>query len=142
MASEHVVEFAANEMISVVVGDARIAADKRVLAADVERVVDFPVDVAHLARRMEQALQRVLQHFDGAECDPHALDGVHEGLHQVGRRLEDVGPDVVKQVHQRVLAAEAEHAQRHVLDGRASRLSMHQVPARTSKRTWKKISEP
>ena len=42
-------------------------------------------------------------------------------------RLEDVWPDVVHEVGEGVLAAEAEHAQRHVLHRRARRLPVHQV---------------
>ena len=45
----------------------------------------------------------------------------------MGGGLEDVGPDEVHEVGECVLAAEAEHAERHVLDGRARRLPVHQV---------------
>ena len=45
----------------------------------------------------------------------------------MGGGLEDVGPDEVHEVGKCVLAAEAEHAERHVLDGRARRLPVHQV---------------
>jgi hypothetical protein len=39
----------------------------------------------------------------------------------------DALPDEVHEVRERVLAAEPVHAQRHVLDGRARRLTVHQV---------------
>jgi len=47
----------------------------------------------------------------------------------VRRRLEDVGPNVVQQVVEGVLAAETVDAQRHVLDHGAGRLSVDQIPA-------------
>ena len=52
----------------------------------------------------------------------------HNYLDEMGAGLEDVGPDVVHEVRECVLAAEAEHAQRHVLHRRARRLPVHQVP--------------
>merc|ERR1712129_496819 len=63
------------------------------LRANVEVVVDLPVDVAHLARRVEEALQRVLQDLGGAEAAAHALDGPHDGVDHVRARLEEVWPD-------------------------------------------------
>ena len=53
---------------------------------------------------------------------------MHNYLDEMGAGLEDVGPDVVHEVRESVLAAEAEHAQRHVLHRRARRLPVHQVP--------------
>ena len=50
------------------------------------------------------------------------------------RRLKDVGPDVVEEVSEGVLTAEAVHAQRHVLDGRHGRLSVHQVSGEGGRR--------
>lgn len=44
-------------MVVGVVLQARVAGDQRVLPADVQRVVDLPVHVADLARRVEQALR-------------------------------------------------------------------------------------
>ena len=58
----------------------------------------------------------------------------HHYLDEMGAGLEDVGPDVVHEVREGVLAAEAEHAQRHVLHRRARRLPVHQVAA--NKYTW------
>eukprot|EP01050_Picozoa_sp_SAG11_P006644 SAG11_NODE_523_length_8775_cov_29.592900_7_plen_198_part_00 len=57
---------------------------------DVAVVVDFPVCLADLARRVEKALQAVLQHACAAECDPAAFDGFCHGVDDVGARLEDV----------------------------------------------------
>ena len=75
-------------------------------------------------------LQRVLQHLGRAQPHPHALDAAHERLDDVRRRLEDVRPDVVEEVREGVLAAEAVHAEGDVLDGGHRRLTVHQVPAR------------
>ena len=49
------------------------------------------------------------------------------------RVLEHVRPDVVEQVDESVLAAEAEHAQRDVLYGRHGRLSVNEIPAGETK---------
>jgi len=49
------------------------------------------------------------------------------------RRFEDVWPHEVHQVSQRVLAAKPVHAQRHVLDGGTSRLSMNQISEKQNK---------
>mmetsp|Transcript_47908 Transcript_47908/g.101821 ORF Transcript_47908/g.101821 Transcript_47908/m.101821 type:complete len:232 (-) Transcript_47908:2403-3098(-) len=45
----------------------------------------------------------------------------------MGALLENVGPDVVEEVDQRILAAEAGDAEGQVLDGRASRLAVNRV---------------
>lgn len=78
-------------------------------------------------------LKDVLEHADRAEGDPHAVGAVEKGLHQVRARLENVGPHIVQQVVQGVLAPEPVHAQRHVLDGRYRRLPVHQIPATNKK---------
>ena len=75
-------------------------------------VVDFPVRLANLARRVEQALQAVLQDPRGTERHAATLDSLGHCVDHVGALLEDVRPDEVQQVHQRVLAAESRHAQR------------------------------
>ena len=72
-------------------------------------------------------LKHVGEDLEGPEGHAHALHGVHEGLDQVGRVLEHVWPHEVHEVSERVLAAEAEDAERHVLDGRARSLTMNQV---------------
>lgn len=41
--------------------------------------------------------------------------------------LKDIGPHVVEEMCQGIIVAEAEHSESHVLDGCASRLSVHQV---------------
>ena len=54
--SQDVVEFVADKLVLVVVGNPGISRDHRVLGSNVYRVVDLPVDVSHLPRWMEQAL--------------------------------------------------------------------------------------
>ena len=41
--------------------------------------------------------------------------------------LKDVGPHEIQQVQQRILVAETDHTQRHVLDSGAGSLPMHNV---------------
>ena len=54
--SQDVVEFIANKLVLVVVGNTGVSRDHGVLGPNVYRVVHLPVDVSHFPRRMEQAL--------------------------------------------------------------------------------------
>ena len=72
-------------------------------------------------------LNNIGEDFHGSQSDSHSLDGIHEGLDEMRRRLEDVGPDEVHEMREGVLTPEAEHAERHVLDGGAGRLTMNQI---------------
>jgi len=88
-----------------------IESDEGVLRAEVQRVVDRPVDLrtqwtvesatiaeievrgakrathlADLASRVEQALEDVLEDDARAEGDPHGLDGVEHRVDDVRRR--------------------------------------------------------
>ena len=54
--SQDVVEFVADELVLVVIGNTWVGWDHGVLGAYVYRVVHLPVDVSHLPRGMEQAL--------------------------------------------------------------------------------------
>ena len=55
---EDVVELVPRVGVLGVVGDAREAGDERVLRPDVQRVENLPVDVTHLPRRVEKALDK------------------------------------------------------------------------------------
>ena len=55
---EDVVELVPRVGVLGVVGDAREAGDERVLRPDVQCVENLPVDVPHLPRRVEKALDR------------------------------------------------------------------------------------
>mmetsp|Transcript_30967 Transcript_30967/g.55423 ORF Transcript_30967/g.55423 Transcript_30967/m.55423 type:complete len:657 (+) Transcript_30967:141-2111(+) len=76
---------------------------------------------------MEEPLQHVAEHHAGTQRDAARVHGAHDRVDHVRAGLEDVWPDVVKQVHQRVLAAEPRYAERHVLHRTRRRLAMHQV---------------
>ena len=54
--SQYIVQLVAQVLVFLVVGHSGESGHQRVLCADVERVVDPPVRVSHLARWMEQAL--------------------------------------------------------------------------------------
>lgn len=122
-------ELVASEVVPRVGGvlDLGIGGDERILSANIQRVVNLPVDVAYLASRMKQALESVEEQAHGSDAHTHALNGRHERLNDVRRRLEYIRPDVVEQMRERVLAPEAEHAQCHVSDGRHGRLTMHEI---------------
>lgn len=121
---ENVFELGPAEAVVALVGNVRVGGNKSVLGANVERVVNAPVHCADLARRMEQALQRVGQNLCCAESDTHATNGIHDGTNHVRRCFENVGPDEVEEVDERVLRAKAVDAKRHVLNGRGSSLGL------------------
>ena len=60
---EDVVELVPRVGVLGVVGDAREAGDERVLRPDVQRVENLPVDVPHLPRRVEKALDKKRRMF-------------------------------------------------------------------------------
>ena len=62
----------------------------------------------------DKHLERVLQEHPRTKSHSKALDGEHEGLDHVRRRLEDVGPHVIQQVGERVLTRQASHTERQV----------------------------
>mmetsp|Transcript_11071 Transcript_11071/g.44852 ORF Transcript_11071/g.44852 Transcript_11071/m.44852 type:complete len:373 (+) Transcript_11071:170-1288(+) len=98
-----------------------------VRAVDVEGVVDLPVDLADTPRWMVEAREHVGEDDADAERDDEGLDGLEDGGDDVGRGLEDVGPDVVHEVDEGVLAAEAGDAEREVLDRRRGGLAVDEV---------------
>ena len=136
---QHIVQFVALKDILLVIGDAGIGGDERVLRPDVQRVVDAPVVFSHSPGGVEQSLQSVLQQTHGAEGDTHRLHRGHEGLRHVRGCLENVGPHAVQQVVQRVLAAKPEHAQRHVGHGGAGGLPVDEI-SDISERKKRKMS--
>ncbi len=90
--------------------NAAVAAGGGTHAPDVQRVVDLPVDRAHLTRRVEQTcqgtpsahcaprngrrrrtLEDVLQDTRGSQTQAHALDGLQRVVDQVRRRLHGAG---------------------------------------------------
>lgn len=60
---EEIVELVPCVNIVAVVANNRVTGNESVLGADVEAVVDLPVDVAHFTSGVEQALQHVLQNL-------------------------------------------------------------------------------
>ena len=78
----------------------------------VDVVVDLPVGLPDLPRRVEQALQAVLQDPIGPQRDATALDGLGHSVDDVRALLENVRPHKVEQMDQRVLATQASNTQR------------------------------
>jgi hypothetical protein len=72
-------------------------------------------------------LNDVRENLHRPQRDPHAVDGVHERLYEMRRRLKHVWPDKVHEVGKGVLAPKAVHSQSHVLDGSARGLTMDKV---------------
>jgi len=69
---QDVLELVAEEDVLVVVVDLRVVGDEGVLRADVDGVVDLPVDVPHLPGRVEQTLQRRAS-SDKSQSDPRLI---------------------------------------------------------------------
>eukprot|EP00053_Salpingoeca_punica_P017422 m.167819 g.167819 ORF g.167819 m.167819 type:complete len:1096 (+) comp17202_c1_seq2:150-3437(+) len=124
---QEIMQLCATVVVLLLIGNLGIRHDQAVLGADVQVVVDLPVHLADLARRVEETLQCVVEHRVGTQSHAQAVDGVHHGVDHVRRRLKDVGPHVVEQVREGVLASKAKDAEGHVLDGGAGRLAVHQV---------------
>ena len=78
-------------------------------------------------------LNDIRKDLDGTQGDPHSVDCVHEGLHEMRRVLENVRPHEVHEVGQGVLTTEPVYTQGHVLDGRTSSLSVHQISAQQNR---------
>jgi len=58
--SQNILQLVADVSVFVVIVDMRIMSDERVLGADVDGVIDLPIDVPYLAGWVEQTLQTVL----------------------------------------------------------------------------------
>mmetsp|Transcript_21279 Transcript_21279/g.52407 ORF Transcript_21279/g.52407 Transcript_21279/m.52407 type:complete len:375 (-) Transcript_21279:2187-3311(-) len=127
LGSDHVLELGAAVDVVAVVVEEGVGGDEGVLGADVEVVVDLPVDLADLAGGVEEALDDVLEDTGGTEGQAHGLDGLEHRVDDVGRGLENVGPHEVEEVRQRILATKPEHPEGQVLDDGRSRLPVHQV---------------
>mmetsp|Transcript_25028 Transcript_25028/g.71298 ORF Transcript_25028/g.71298 Transcript_25028/m.71298 type:complete len:651 (-) Transcript_25028:1818-3770(-) len=98
-----------------------------ILRADVQVVVEPPVHRPDPSGWVPQALQQILQHLRRTKRHAEAVNCIEHRHDQVRRSLENVGPDVIHQVLQGILAVEALHAQRQVLDGPRGRLPVDQV---------------
>merc|ERR1719478_82130 len=112
----------------VVVLELREERNERVLRAEYEVVVQPPINLAHAARWMPEALQGVLENLARAEGHAERLNRVKDVLRDVRRRLEDVRPHVIDEVNEGVFAAETVHAEGHVLHRRNRCLAMDQIP--------------
>ena len=71
---------------------------------------------------MKEPLQHIQQYVGHAHGYATGLDGREHGADHVRGRLEDVRPDEVEHVHERVLAAQSVDAQCDVRDGRGGGL--------------------
>ena len=72
-------------------------------------------------------LQSVLQHLPWAHRYTQAIHRIVKTLYHVRRDFENIGPHVVHEVREGILAPKAIHPESHVLHCPASRLSVYQV---------------
>mmetsp|Transcript_9557 Transcript_9557/g.28759 ORF Transcript_9557/g.28759 Transcript_9557/m.28759 type:complete len:603 (-) Transcript_9557:2583-4391(-) len=124
---EEDVKLAAGGVIHAVLLQAGVEGHQGVLGADVQVVVNLPVHLPHLPRRVPQPLQGVAQDDGGAKCKSAAVNGAIDGIDYVGAGLKDIGPHVVEQVHQRILAPQPCDTEGHVLHHGGGGLAVHQV---------------
>lgn len=72
-------------------------------------------------------LQAILQHAAGTNRHPQAFKSPHDSLNNVRRRFEDIRPNIVEQMVERILTSKAIDTQRHMLHHRTGRLSVNQI---------------
>lgn len=61
--------------VFLIVVDLRVVGDEGVLWANVDRIVDLPVDISHLPGRMEETLKTLNTDIEGYDCDlPNEMD--------------------------------------------------------------------
>lgn len=78
-------------------------------------------------------LQAILQHAAGSNCHPQSLKSPHDGLDNMRGRFEDIWPNIVEQMIERIFTAKAIHSQRHMLNHSTGCLPVHKIPAIESK---------
>lgn len=105
----------------------------------------FPLDdgdIVEIRKRLADCsyLQAVLQHATGPDGNPQSLQGSHDSLDDMRRRLKHVWPHVVQEVVEGIFAAEAIHTQRHVLNHSTGCLPVDQVPVRSHKQQVKIVA--
>ncbi len=89
-----------------------------------------PVPQTHGILPPPSYLQRVQHHPPRSNRHPEPFHCIVEGLHHVRRRLEDIGPDIIHEVHQRVLTSKPHDTQGHVLHSPARCLTVDKVPGK------------
>ncbi len=98
--------------------------------------VQTPVHLSYSPGRVEETLEDVAEDDSRAETDTHRLDRIHHTADHVRGCLEDVGPDEVEQVRERLFVPQASDAERQMLDncGRVCRCTWSRsVKASSSK---------
>lgn len=77
---ENVIQFCALILVSLIVFQSWIKGNQSILTANVQRIVNLPVHLAHLSCWMEQTLHSVLQNGGCTQCDTQTFDGFHHGI--------------------------------------------------------------
>ena len=95
---KEIIQLRPDIFVFIIVDNSRIRGNETVLRSDIQRVIHFPVNVSDFSRGVKESLDGVVKEFGGSESDSHALDGVHDGLNDVRRSLEDVGPNVIEKM--------------------------------------------
>ncbi|KAI3477854.1 hypothetical protein L1887_60363 [Cichorium endivia] len=108
-------------------GKVGVERDHGVLRAQVGRVVDANVHLSNLARRMEEALQGVVEEHARTERNLQTFDGRHDRSQYVRAGLKDVGPNQIEQMLHALLVSQAKRAESQMMDDARRRLSMHVV---------------
>lgn len=71
----------------------------------------FYLSVQILCWKSKMYLQAILQHAAGSNCHPQSLKSPHDGLDNMRGRFEDIWPNIVEQMIERIFTAKAIHSQ-------------------------------
>ncbi len=85
------------------------------------------------AGKVKMYLQAILQHAAGSNCHPQTLKGPHHSLDNMRGRFEDIWPNIVEQMIERIFTAKAIHSQRHMLHHSTGCLPVYKIPVMESK---------
>lgn len=88
----------------------------------------MPKEVYRFHTGSEMYLQAILQHAAGSNCYPQTLEGPHDSLDDMWRCFEDIWPNIVEQMIERIFTAKAINSQRHVLHHSAGCLPVYKIP--------------
>ncbi len=108
-------------------GEVGVECDHGILRTQIGRVVDANIHLSNLARRMEEALQGVIEEHARTERHLQALDGRHDRSQHVRAGLKDVGPHQIEQMLHALLVTQSKRAESQMMNNACRRLSMHVV---------------
>lgn len=114
-------------MVILVVFQHRLEWHQTVLTTHIHHVIDSPVHLPHSPRRVPKTLKSIHKHDATTNTDPNTFNCFQHRVDDMRAGLEDIGPDIVEEVHQGIFTTEALNPQGQVFDGSCGCLSMNQI---------------